>query len=287
MSTTQDTKSTGVRGDLLVSCFQTLFPGCRHEWKNSQGIFDSLDRCMAKRSLCFSSRPVSLSSAFSKAVVRGNIPRTPAVWGVCGVTPTRANKATDSCFILCKKSDKHFVACAVICLIRDPEAATGLQVSSVNTDNEYIDSFLLQMKKEKEEYCKEKWEKKIAKKRGRSSPDEKEEFVPPKAPRMESQPEVISQQNPMIGVCSTAFSDEASEVKSTDEDDFKSDQFRADTPVFDSYPITFEQHDSLIINPFDDETDLNRGEDLSSFSPFSDCVSIGSEDPWGMCLSWI
>jgi len=230
---------------------------------------------MAKRSLCFSSRPVSLSSAFSKVVVRGNIPRAPAVWGVCGVTPTRANKATDSYFILCKKSDKHFVAFAVICLIPNPGAASGLQISFINTDSEYIDSFLLKMKKEKEEYCKEKWEKKMAKKRGRSPPPD-EELVPPKAPRLEPQPEVISEQNPMIGVCSTAFSDETSEVKSTDEDD----QFRPDTPVFESYPITFEQHDSLIINPFDDETDLNRGEDLSSFSSPSDFVLLGSENPW-------
>ena len=159
-----EVKNPGVKSNLLVSAFASLFPGCRFEWKNSQGIFNTVNRCMVKRSLCYSDRPVSMESSTIPSEFRTGLNRRAVVWGLCGVDSTRANKATDSTFILCNRIEKHFVAVAVVSFDQ-PE----MKLAFFDTSKEYVETLLLTMKKEKEQYCEDKWERKRARYSGESS----------------------------------------------------------------------------------------------------------------------
>jgi len=150
------------KAKLLINSFSTLFPGCVSDWKNSQGIFNELNRCMVKRSICYSLRPVCLDpGVFPEEFV--NRFKCACVWGLCGIESTRANRATDSLFILCAKQDKHFVAVAVASFSPDLKSETRLSLAQLDTSRSNVEKLLIDMKKEKEVYSEEKWEKKRAK----------------------------------------------------------------------------------------------------------------------------
>jgi len=144
---------------LLCNSFLTLFPDCAYDWKNSQGIFNAINRCMVKRSVCFSKSPVSLdSSVFPKEFIDHFSDVGDCVWGLCGVESTRTNKARESLFILCNKVNKHFVATAILTFSSNPQSKTGFIPSGYNISDEDLDNLLMDMKKEKEEHSEEKWQ---------------------------------------------------------------------------------------------------------------------------------
>ena len=140
--------------ELLQSLFQHMFPGCGCGWKNSQGIFNSIDRCMTKRSICFSMEPISLSCmTWATAELKKSVRDTPAVWGLCGFNPTRGNKADEGCFFLCRQSEKnkHFRACAIIYL--SPVAGDGMSIQ-LNSNEAEVERLLEVIKEMGTETCK-------------------------------------------------------------------------------------------------------------------------------------
>jgi len=152
---------TGVKHDLLKNSFLTLFPllntsADRIQWKNSQGIFDATNHCAVKRSMCFSSRAVSLESSSLPRSFINRYPRSSSVWGLCGFDSTRANKATDGTFILCKKTDQHFVAEALVFFSEDSGSETGFRLDTLDDNQTAVERVLLDMKKETEAYSKRK-----------------------------------------------------------------------------------------------------------------------------------
>lgn len=196
-------KGLGVKSELLVNSFLTLFPGCKYEWKNSQGIFNINEQCMAKRSLCFSSRPVSFANANLPPHLKDIVPRTPAVWGLCGVKSTRANKATDSCFVLCRKTGKHFIAYAMVSFL--PVNETSFEISQIDTNPDMVQGFLDDMKREKEVYSEERLVKKLAKSRKRARQESADTGLPvrqrravERAPEPEHIPEPVRQEKEVV-----------------------------------------------------------------------------------------
>ena len=162
---TKKTKSLGVKSTLLINGFHTFFPGCQYEWKNSQGVFNSIDRCMVKRSMCYTSSPISCKKMKLPVDFKLNEKEKPTVWGLCGVRSTRANKADDNSLILCNKMDKHFRAYAIVQFVFDETSETGLKIGSVETECKTVDSILEVMKKEKDAFSEDRWERKRARKR--------------------------------------------------------------------------------------------------------------------------
>jgi len=111
---------------------------------------------IVKRSLCFSLGPVSLElSVLPKDFIR-KYSRMNRVWGLCGTDSTRANKATDSLFILCNQQGKHFVAVAIASFSRSEQSPTGFVLTHLDTNKASVDALLQEMIKEKEAYCEGK-----------------------------------------------------------------------------------------------------------------------------------
>jgi len=153
-----NSKAITAKHNLLVNSFLTLFPKCEYEWKNSQGIFNTIGRCMVKRSVCFSARPVGECSLFGENAEK--MPEEKSFWvGLCGIESTRANKATDTLFILCYKVNKRFVAVATVSFRENPNSETGFSVEKIDFDGNKVDQLLEGMKKEKESFSETMFEK--------------------------------------------------------------------------------------------------------------------------------
>jgi len=120
------------KNNLLIRSFVTVFPGCDVMCRPSQGIFTRFDRYVAKRTVCFSTSPVTLGNEFRSYFTEAYLFDTPAIWGLCGVHATRKNGAFETEFVLCRNTSEHFVACAIIYFSDDPASPTGLRIDSMD-----------------------------------------------------------------------------------------------------------------------------------------------------------
>lgn len=157
MTDFMDSKNPGVKSELVINSFLTVFPECRSEykWKNSQGIFSPSNKCIAKRSLCYSLHPVSFDRTLCEKF-KVDLDTTPMIWGLCGLESTRANKALDKVFFLCQKRDEHFITVALATFTPNSECETGFNLSFIDSTEQSVTNFLDQMMKEKDEYRKQK-----------------------------------------------------------------------------------------------------------------------------------
>jgi len=165
-------KNPGAKCELLEKCFNLFFPGCGYSWKNSQGVFDRSNKCWVKRSVFSTVNPERLPQSVHSRF-RLNFPNTRTVWGFVGQDSTRANKATDSVFLLGNKSEGHFKVIAVGTVAPSPDDEAKLVLKSLVDDPETVTRVLQAMKTETKEYQ--------ATKGGRRARDQSDpEFEPPR-----------------------------------------------------------------------------------------------------------
>jgi len=167
------------KSNLIHNSFSTLFPGVISQWKNTQGIYNDVDLFIVKRSVCFSNGPVDLNSSVLPIEFTDRF-RSPYVWGLCGVDSTRANKVTDSKFILCNKPDEHLVAVAIVSFSPDPNSKTALALHELDTDEGEMKMLLERMRREKKNHYDKVRDKKAKKNARRENEDEETETLPSK-----------------------------------------------------------------------------------------------------------
>jgi len=172
-----NSRNIGAKFELLKKSFLYFFPGCKYDWKNSQGLFNCDDRCVTKRSFVFSVEPVSFGSRVCSEV-GSNLSQLPATfWGVCGVESTRVNRPSEDTFLLCFRDDnKHFTAYAVVSFFIGPNES--IRLGRFDPTEDTLERLLVMMKKEREEYSEERW-KRLREGRNNNNNKSKAEFEPP------------------------------------------------------------------------------------------------------------
>jgi len=206
-------KGSKVKEELVSRAFRTIFPKAEFDWKNSQGLFNSLGLCATKRSLSYSLKSEQLGQDVLARDSRKMLTRGPALWALCGIGSTRANVADDTSFVLCKKIDGHYRGVAIIYVSVCPItiSPTGFKVVDVNTSTSHVDSILDDMKKERVEYANEKKKQHSPKKRNRKPSDTGSER-PLKRPRKSDPSEI---EGSAIDVDTSFASEETFSVVST------------------------------------------------------------------------